>query len=55
MLIGSRKYINHADTGELKFSTGKRIFLNAKEWQEFKARIRQEQQKAIDQEKAGLR
>ena len=42
MIIGSRIYKNKKQTGELKFSTGKRVFLNPREWQEFKDRIEAE-------------
>jgi len=51
MIISSKKYENGKQTGELKFSTGKRVYLNQKEWQEFKSRIRMENQIAIERER----
>lgn len=51
MIIGSKRYKNKKVTGELKFSTGKRIYLNSKEWEEFKARLQFENGIAIIQSK----
>lgn len=48
MTYGIRQLKNRKLTGVLKFNTGKRVFLNADELKEFKFKIIEWQQHAIE-------
>jgi len=53
MIYGTKQYKNGKITGRLKFDTGKQIYLNAKEVEELKMKIRLWQWEAIEKEKVG--